>query len=172
MPITRCPGCGADLEVPSTVPGGAVECPYCASHQLITSQEKEALIDPQVIGTLAGFRLQGRQHRLGVVGDRRIEGRPKGATDIQLDEALEVVRMHQGAVVDVVTEVIVAALLDHPLVAIQGGAHGPVADRVHHYLEAGVVELLDVIGKGVRFDDRPRRLGLVQIAVDPRSPLK
>jgi len=29
MPITRCPGCGADLDVPTTAPGGAVECPYC-----------------------------------------------------------------------------------------------------------------------------------------------
>lgn len=29
MPITRCPGCGANLEVPSVVPGGRVACPHC-----------------------------------------------------------------------------------------------------------------------------------------------
>ncbi len=29
MPITRCPGCDQSLEVPATVPGGLVACPYC-----------------------------------------------------------------------------------------------------------------------------------------------
>ena len=31
MPVTHCPSCGASLEVPAVVPGGAVACPYCGA---------------------------------------------------------------------------------------------------------------------------------------------
>ena len=41
MPMTRCPGCQAQLEVPSVVPGGLVACPYCGHENPIPRSEAD-----------------------------------------------------------------------------------------------------------------------------------
>ncbi len=57
MPITHCPGCNKQLEVPDVVPGGLVSCPYCAHEFPVKSKVVNAPRGP----ARGGGRGRGRR---------------------------------------------------------------------------------------------------------------